>query len=48
MKAQQVIEEAWESRASLKPTQGLRDAVEEAIAGLYGGELRVAEKTGGE
>jgi 2,3,4,5-tetrahydropyridine-2,6-dicarboxylate N-succinyltransferase len=48
MKAQEAVEEAWETRASLKPTQGLRDAVEEAIAGLDCGELRVAEKVGGE
>ncbi|HKU46932.1 MAG TPA: 2,3,4,5-tetrahydropyridine-2,6-dicarboxylate N-succinyltransferase [Burkholderiales bacterium] len=48
MKAQQVIEEAWENRASLKPGKALRDAVEEAIAGLDSGKLRVAEKAGGE
>jgi 2,3,4,5-tetrahydropyridine-2-carboxylate N-succinyltransferase len=46
MSAQEVIEAAWETRASLKPTQVLRDAVEEAIAGLDSGKLRVAEKSG--
>ena len=30
----ELIEAAWESRASLKPTKELRDAVDEAIAGL--------------
>jgi 2,3,4,5-tetrahydropyridine-2-carboxylate N-succinyltransferase len=48
MKAQQVIEEAWENRANLKPTKALRGAVEQAIAGLDSGKLRVAEKVGGE
>jgi 2,3,4,5-tetrahydropyridine-2-carboxylate N-succinyltransferase len=48
MKIQKVIEEAWENRAALKPTKALRDAVEEAIAGLDGGTLRVAEKSGAE
>ena len=48
MKSQQIIEEAWENRASLKPTKALRAAVEEAIAGLDSGKLRVAEKTGGQ
>jgi 2,3,4,5-tetrahydropyridine-2,6-dicarboxylate N-succinyltransferase len=48
MKSQQVIEEAWENRASLKPSKALRAAVEEAIAGLDSGKLRVAEKTGGQ
>ena len=42
MNAREVIEAAWEARASLKPTQELRDSVEEAIAGLDS-ELRVAE-----
>jgi 2,3,4,5-tetrahydropyridine-2-carboxylate N-succinyltransferase len=46
MKAQQVIEEAWDNRANLKPAKALRDAVEEAIAGLDSGKLRVAEKKG--
>jgi len=48
MSAKNVIETAWEERASLKPTQALRDAVEEAIAGLDSGKLRVAEKIGAE
>jgi len=48
MSAKNVIEAAWEERANLKPTQALRDAVEEAIAGLDSGKLRVAEKTGAE
>ena len=48
MKAQQIIEEAWDNRANLKPSKALRDAVEEAIAGLDSGTLRVAEKKGGE
>src|SRR5687767_16006217 len=48
MKAQQVIEEAWDNRANLKPAKALRDAVEEAIAGLDSGKLRVAEKKGGQ
>jgi 2,3,4,5-tetrahydropyridine-2-carboxylate N-succinyltransferase len=48
MSAKNVIEAAWEERASLKPTQALRDAVEEAIAGLDSGKLRVAEKIGAE
>jgi 2,3,4,5-tetrahydropyridine-2-carboxylate N-succinyltransferase len=48
MKVQKVIEEAWENRAALKPTRALRDAIEEAIAGLDAGTLRVAEKSGAE
>ena len=44
----EIIEEAWETRASLKPTRALRAAVEKAIAGLDSGKLRVAEKRGGE
>ena len=47
MNLQQTIDEAWEGRASLKPTPALREAVEEVIAGLDAGRLRVAEKTGG-
>jgi len=43
-----VIEAAWEARATLKPSAQLRDAVEEAIAGLDSGRLRVAEKVGGD
>ena len=44
------IEDAWEGRASLNPAtapKDLRGAVEEVIAGLDSGKLRVAEKTGG-
>ena len=44
------IEDAWEDRASLNPASApkdLRDAVEEVIAGLDSGKLRVAEKTSG-
>jgi 2,3,4,5-tetrahydropyridine-2-carboxylate N-succinyltransferase len=48
MTAQTIIEEAWEGRATLKPTKALRAAVEEAIAGLDAGRLRVAEKSGGQ
>ena len=48
MNAQKVIEEAWENRAALKPTKALRAAVEQAIAGLDSGTLRVAEKKNGE
>jgi 2,3,4,5-tetrahydropyridine-2,6-dicarboxylate N-succinyltransferase len=46
-----VIEDAWENRASLSPANApgaLRDAVEQAIAGLDSGRLRVAEKRGAE
>jgi 2,3,4,5-tetrahydropyridine-2,6-dicarboxylate N-succinyltransferase len=48
MTAKTTIEEAWENRASLKPSEALRAAVEEAIAGLDSGQLRVAEKIGGQ
>ena len=48
MTAKTTIEEAWENRATLKPTKALRAAVDEAIAGLDSGKLRVAEKTGGQ
>jgi 2,3,4,5-tetrahydropyridine-2,6-dicarboxylate N-succinyltransferase len=48
MSAKTTIEEAWDNRANLKPVKALRDAVEEAIAGLDCGKLRVAEKVGGE
>jgi 2,3,4,5-tetrahydropyridine-2-carboxylate N-succinyltransferase len=44
----QIIEQAWENRAALNPgnaPRALREAVEEAIAGLDAGRLRVAEKT---
>jgi 2,3,4,5-tetrahydropyridine-2-carboxylate N-succinyltransferase len=46
-----VIEEAWENRASLNPGNApkpLRAAVDEVIAGLDAGTLRVAEKQGKE
>jgi len=48
MTAKTIIEEAWEGRATLKPTKALRAAVEEVIAGLDAGKLRVAEKSGGQ
>src|SRR5713226_2399404 len=51
MSAKDTIEAAWEGRAALNAgnaPRGLRDAVEEAIAGLDSGKLRVAEKVGGE
>ena len=51
MSARDTIESAWEGRASLTPSnapRALRDAVEEAIAGLDSGKLRVAEKVGAE
>jgi len=46
-----LIEEAWENRASLNPGNApkpLRAAVDEVIAGLDSGKLRVAEKQGKE
>ncbi|HEV3009325.1 MAG TPA: 2,3,4,5-tetrahydropyridine-2,6-dicarboxylate N-succinyltransferase [Burkholderiales bacterium] len=51
MTAKTVIEAAWEGRAALSPGNApreLRAAVDEAIAGLDSGKLRVAEKSGGE
>jgi 2,3,4,5-tetrahydropyridine-2-carboxylate N-succinyltransferase len=51
MSARTTIEQAWEDRASLNPGSAprvLREAVEEVIAGLDGGKLRVAEKSAGE
>ena len=48
--ARKTIEEAWEGRANLgsaSAPKALRAAVEEVIAGLDAGRLRVAEKTGG-
>ena len=50
MSAKKTVEEAWEGRASLSPAnapRALREAVEEVIAGLDAGELRVAEKNAG-
>jgi len=49
--AKDTIEAAWEERASLSPAsapKALREAVDEAIAGLDSGRLRVAEKVGGQ
>jgi 2,3,4,5-tetrahydropyridine-2-carboxylate N-succinyltransferase len=46
-----IIEEAWENRSALGPANApkdLRGAVEEVIAGLDAGTLRVAEKQGGD
>ena len=51
MSAQSVIEAAWDGRSALSPGNApreLRAAVEEVIAGLDSGRLRVAEKSGGE
>src|SRR5258708_24608147 len=48
--AQKIIDETWERRASLTPSNApaaLREAVEHAIAGLDSGTLRVAEKSAG-
>jgi 2,3,4,5-tetrahydropyridine-2-carboxylate N-succinyltransferase len=45
-----IIEQAWEDRASINPAsapRALRDAVEDVIAGLDSGKLRVAEKVDG-
>ena len=49
--AQDTIDAAWESRSWLTPANApkpLRQAVDQAIAGLDSGKLRVAEKSGGE
>ncbi|HET7672476.1 MAG TPA: 2,3,4,5-tetrahydropyridine-2,6-dicarboxylate N-succinyltransferase [Burkholderiales bacterium] len=51
MNAKETIEQAWDGRASLNPGNAprpLRNAVEEVIAGLDSGRVRVAEKSGGE
>jgi 2,3,4,5-tetrahydropyridine-2,6-dicarboxylate N-succinyltransferase len=48
MNSQEIIEEAWEGRATLKRTKALSAAVEQAIGGLDSGKLRVAEKSGRE
>ncbi|CAM5278419.1 2,3,4,5-tetrahydropyridine-2,6-dicarboxylate N-succinyltransferase [Thauera mechernichensis] len=48
---QQIIDDAFENRASLSPTSApaeIRDAVEQVIAGLDAGTLRVAEKKDGQ
>lgn len=49
-KLRDIINEAWETRneISLKTTGGVRDAVEQALDLMDKGELRVAEKSGGE
>ncbi|HLU77291.1 MAG TPA: 2,3,4,5-tetrahydropyridine-2,6-dicarboxylate N-succinyltransferase [Burkholderiales bacterium] len=47
---QSLIDQAWEDRANVSPAstdQKLRDAVEEVLAGLDRGALRVAEKIDG-
>src|SRR5262245_45778809 len=47
---QTVIESAWERRTELGPTRAdleVREAVEESLAGLDSGELRVAEQRDG-
>ena len=48
---QQIIDDAFENRASLSPSSSpaeIRNAVEEVIAGLDAGTLRVAEKKDGQ
>jgi 2,3,4,5-tetrahydropyridine-2-carboxylate N-succinyltransferase len=47
-KQKRIIEDAWENRASLKPTKPLRDAVKAVIAALDAGKIRVSEKAVGE
>ncbi|HWI15465.1 MAG TPA: 2,3,4,5-tetrahydropyridine-2,6-dicarboxylate N-succinyltransferase, partial [Burkholderiales bacterium] len=45
-----LIEQAWENRAALSPTsadRAVRDAVDQTIAQLDSGKLRVAEKQNG-
>jgi len=47
---QKIIDQEWESRATLSPSSApgpVRDAVEHVIAGLDAGSLRVCEKVGG-
>ena len=49
--ARKILDDAWEGRAALTPAnapRALREAVDEAIAGLDSGRLRVAEKAGGQ
>ena len=49
MSTKDTIEAAWEGRGALTPAnapRGLRAAVDEVIAGLDAGRLRVAEKAG--
>jgi len=48
---QSVIEDAWENRTSLSPSSApaaLKQAVDEVVAGLDAGTLRVAEKRDGD
>ncbi len=48
---QEIIDQAWEERAALSPSSApgpVRNAVEEVMAGLDAGTLRVCEKIGGE
>jgi len=47
-KQKKIIEDAWETRASLKPGKPLKDAVKAVISALDAGKLRVAEKAGGQ
>ncbi|MEW6689653.1 MAG: 2,3,4,5-tetrahydropyridine-2,6-dicarboxylate N-succinyltransferase [Pseudomonadota bacterium] len=50
MAVKHIIEQAWEGRTGITPANAsreLRDAVEEVIAGLDSGSLRVAEKING-
>ena len=47
--AQSIVELAWEGRASLSPTNAgpeIRNAVEQTIADLNAGRIRVAERKG--
>ena len=44
---QKLIDDAWEIRASLQPDATLRDAVQQTLADLDAGRLRVAEKIDG-
>jgi 2,3,4,5-tetrahydropyridine-2-carboxylate N-succinyltransferase len=50
MSQQHIIDQAWEDRASLGPatTGAVRAAVEDTLARLDAGEIRVAEKVGGQ
>jgi 2,3,4,5-tetrahydropyridine-2-carboxylate N-succinyltransferase len=51
MNTQDTIEQAWEQRASINPgnaPRNVKDAVEEVIASLDAGRLRVAEKVAGQ
>jgi 2,3,4,5-tetrahydropyridine-2-carboxylate N-succinyltransferase len=47
---QTLIEAAWERRTELSPgsDRKVADAVDEVLAGLDSGALRVAEKAGGD